>query len=91
MKLLRIGLRVWLMIASVLSFVGGWILLVHAPKPNQGASLYGVTTQTRPTLEPLPPLSNFGGGGDDSQNQFLFNVQPPVRSQSRSFFTTGGS
>ena len=90
MKLLKIGLRVWLTIASVLSFIGGWILLVHAPKPSQGTSLYGATTKTRPTLEPLPPLPSFGGGDDDSQNQ-LFNVQPNFQARSRPAFRTGGS
>lgn len=93
MKLLKAGLRVWITIASVVSFISGWILLVHAPKPNQSASLYDATTpKSQPTLAPLPPLSNFGGGDDDSQNQFSFNnVQPRVRAQSNPFFTTGGS
>ena len=93
MKLLKLGLRVWLTIASVLSFIGGWILLVHAPKPNQGASLYGATTtKAYPTLEPLPPLQSIGGGDDNSQNQFFFNnTQPNFQARSRPSFRTGGS
>ena len=90
MKLLKIGLRIWLTIASVLSFIGGWILLVHAPKPNQGTSLYGAT-KAQPTLEPLPSLQSFGGGDDDSQRQFFFNAQPNFQSRARPSFRTGGS
>jgi hypothetical protein len=91
MKLLKLGLHVWLTIASVLSFIGGWILLVHAPKPNQGTSLYGATTmKAQPTLEPLPPL-NLGGDNNNSQNQSFFNVQPNFQARSRPAFRTGGS
>src|ERR1051325_6718832 len=90
MKLLKLGLHVWLTIASVLSFIGGWILLVHAPKPKQGISLYSVT-KAQPTLEPLPPLQSVGGDEDNSQNQSFFNVQPDIQARSRPFFQTGGS
>ncbi len=35
MKLLKFGIRFWITITSVLSFLTGWIMLAHAPKPNQ--------------------------------------------------------
>jgi hypothetical protein len=80
MKILKFGLRFWITAASVLSFVGGWIMLVHAPKPYQ---LFQRTTAQ--ALEPLPPLSDFGTG-NNVQSQSFF--QPRQRN---AFFRTGGS
>lgn len=91
MKLLKLGIRFWITIASVVSFVGGWIMLVHSPKPYQGSSSNNNITPL-PTLEPLQPLSNFGDDGNSFQNQPLFSVQPQTRSRSiNPFFRTGGS
>ena len=81
MKLLKFGIRTWITIASVLSFLAGWVMLVHAPKPAQLAIFN--TTNTLPRLEPLPPL---GTDLSNFQNQTQF-FQP----QRRSFFRTGGS
>ncbi len=33
MKIVKKGLRVWLTIASVFTFLGGWIILSHSNKP----------------------------------------------------------
>ena len=89
MKLLKIGIRFWITIASVASFAVGWIMLVHAPKPYQPSQTVNAAL---PTLEPLPPLSQFGFGNDNSfQNQPMFNVQPRPRNGFNSFFRTGGS
>jgi len=81
MKLLKFGIRTWITIASVLSFLAGWVMLVHAPKPAQ-LSVFN-TAPTLPTLEPLPPL---GMDTNNIQSQSLF-----LRPRSRSFFRTGGS
>jgi hypothetical protein len=89
MNILKSGLRFWITSASILSFVGGWIMLVHAPKP---ASLIAQNTNTTapPTLEPLPPL--FGQSNNTFQNQQpLFSVQPQQRFGGSPFFRTGGS
>jgi hypothetical protein len=89
MKFLKIGIRFWLTLTSLLSFLTGWIMLAHAPKPNQaGVSSSNVAAQL-PTLEPLNSLS----ASDDNnfQNGSLFSVQPSVRSQFRPAFRTGGS
>lgn len=80
MKLLKSGLRFWITTASVLSFVGGWIMLVHAPKPAQ------LFPDPAPTLEPLPPL--FDLANNTSPSQSLFGFQPRQRN---AFFRTGGS
>jgi hypothetical protein len=58
MKLFRKLLRYWIGIASVLSFLGGWVILAHSPKPVQLQS----TTSVQPTALPgLPPIQAYGG------------------------------
>jgi hypothetical protein len=92
MKILKLGLRFWITLTSMFSFLVGWALLANAPKPNQLGSLLSRTNSGAPlpTLEPLRPLSEFQPGDNNSfQNQPAFGFQP--RSQSRRFFTTGGS
>jgi len=82
-KILKLGLRVWITIASVASFVLGWIMLVHAPKPPQFAM-----NVSSPTLEPLPPLLELESSNNFTNRQFS-NIQPQMRP--RTFFRTGGS
>jgi hypothetical protein len=91
MKLLKIGIRFWITITSVISFLTGWVMLAHAPKPNQTNSPATNLAVPLPTLEPLNPLPSFGSDDDTFQNQSLFNAQPSVRSQFRPSFRTGGS
>jgi hypothetical protein len=91
MKLLKIGIRFWVTITSVLSFLTGWVMLAHAPKPNQASSPSASLSAPLPTLEPLRPLSDFGSDDNGFQNQTLFSVQPSTRSQFRPSFRTGGS
>lgn len=91
MKLLKIGIRFWITLTSILSFLTGWVLLAHAPKPNQSNALLNNSSVAVPTLEPLQPLSGFNSGSDGAQNQPLFSVEPNVRSQFRPAFRTGGS
>jgi hypothetical protein len=90
MKLLKFGLRFWLTLTSVVSFVAGWIMLAHAPKPDQQNSVYSsVTSSTAPTLEPLPLLSDFNAN-NNSQDQFqLFQQRPSFGF--RPTLRTGGS
>ena len=91
MKSLKLGLRFWMTITSVFSFVGGWVLLVHSPKPAQlQFSLGNNNTSTVPTLEPLPPLSAFNSGGNN-QNVTVFSSQPRQRFFGGPSFRTGGS
>ena len=91
MKLIKLGIRFWITLTSVLSFLTGWIMLAHAPKPVQSNSSSDSISAPLPTLEPLHPLSDFGSGEDNFQNQSFFSVQPNVRSQFRPSFRTGGS
>ena len=89
MKLIKLGIRFWITLTSVLSFMTGWVMLAHAPKPNQSGSASTSIAAPLPTLE---PLNSFSGSDDNnSQNQPLFSVQPNTRSQFRPSFRTGGS
>jgi len=104
MKNFKVGLRIWILVTSVLSFMTGWAMLAHAGKP---ASLFQQAQPTQnpassqttnlPTLLPMPtliapiPLNN----GSSASNA---NLQPlpalPVIQQQQSFmpsFRTRGS
>jgi len=89
MKLLKLGIRFWITITSLLSFLVGWIMLAHAPKPDQSGWLASSSVAPLSTLEPLRPLSAFEPGTDGFQDQPMFGFQP--RNQFRPFFRTGGS
>lgn len=90
MKILKFGLRFWITLTSMVSFLTGWVMLANAPKPSQSNASASSVVAPFPTLEPMRPLSEFERGDDTFQdNQPLFDVQP--RNQSRPFFTTGGS
>jgi len=80
MKILKFSLRFWITFASIFSFVGGWIMLAHAPKPAQ------LFPDAAPTLAPLPPL--FDMADNTSHGQFVLGFQPQQRNP---FFRTGGS
>ena len=58
---LKSGIRIWIATTSVASFMGGWVLLAHAPKPaptiNKPAISAPVSTPM-PTLPPLPSPNN---------------------------------
>ena len=82
MKLIKFGIRTWITIASAFSFLAGWAMLVHAPKPAQLSTF--TAANTIPTLEPLQPL---GSDTNNFQNQPLFTVRP----RARSIFRTGAS
>lgn len=86
MKLLKLGLRFWITVTSIISFLMGWAMLAHSPKPVQTSSTQA--TQLLPTLSPLQPL-NFNGGDDDSQSSPLFQTfnSPSVMPR----FRTSGS
>ena len=91
MKLLKVGIRFWITITSVLSFLTGWIMLAHAPKPIQTNAGSNRIVTPLPTLEPLNPSIGFGSDEDNFQNPSLFSIEPSTRSQFRPSFRTGGS
>jgi len=88
MRSLKFLLRIWITLTSLVTFIAGWIMLAHSPKPVQAAQSTG--NSTLPTLEPLPPLSAFNSS-EDNQSQLFFDSAPQFRRGSSPFFRTGGS
>lgn len=84
MKIFKRSMRLWITVASMFSFLGGWILLAHAskPAPLQVAQPAISAPASNPTFQ--NPNSGFQSGG------FSF----PVQSQptfNRPILRTGGS
>ena len=86
MKTTKNGLRIWIASASVVSFMGGWSLLAHAPKPaplvtsSQKPSVSAPALAPLPTLPPLPQLN--GSGSTQVQDLQPLQTMP----QTQSFF-----
>ncbi len=78
MKLFRFALNIWITIASLVSFLLGWVFLAHAPKPvqPQQARISVVSPAVAlPTLSPLN-IPSGGNSGNGFQN-FQVQVAPP--------------
>jgi hypothetical protein len=80
MKPLKISLRIWIALSSLLSFLGGWALFSHSGKPapliaSPSAPSFNSSDQNAqnavllPTLQPLPSLDQLT---NSSNNQ----IQP---------------
>jgi hypothetical protein len=87
MKPFRKVLRYWFAFASLLSFLGGWIMLAHSPKPVQPTSV------NASALPALPPIQAFGS---DINNNGLGFFSPGSQSNSQlnsgfPLMRTGGS
>ena len=88
MKIFRKALHYWIAIASVFSFLGGWALLAHSPKPVHTTSVANIAP-----LPNLPPIQAFGEGGQTHLSSgglipFTPNNQP---SAGMPLLRTGGS
>jgi hypothetical protein len=53
MKFWKSLIRVWFTLASLSSFLIGWAVLAHAPKPNQ---FNPANVPAMPRLDPVPSL-----------------------------------
>jgi hypothetical protein len=77
MKILKIGLRIWIAAVSVVSFLMGWIMFAHSGKP---VSILGQTSQPQPVqaspLQPIPTLPPL----DDPQTS-MQSIQPLPQAQ----------
>ena len=62
MKIFRKILRYWIAIASVLSFLGGWVILAHSPKPVQQQPAASVQPINLPSLPPIQAYSGSNTG-----------------------------
>ena len=54
MKFWKTIIRIWFTLASLASFFVGWVVLAHAPKPNQ---FDPSNVPSMPKLEPVPSLN----------------------------------
>ena len=75
MKPLKIGLRVIIAIASLISFLGGWILFSHAGKPQPLFTSQPAPDNSSfvaPTLQPIPSLNDLTNDGSIGGS----NLQP---------------
>ena len=87
MKIWKTVIRIWFTLASLVSFLVGWSVLAHAPKPNQ-FNLSDVPPM--PGLDPVPSLNQvmFSSQSDDG----FFQPQPSQRSNQRALvLRSGGS
>ena len=89
MKPLKLGLRVWFTITSLVSFLVGWMLLSHAGKPtplippDTSNAASSSISNPLPTLQPLPSLGSLTTGSSSLQSL------PSVQSSApQSFFPT---
>lgn len=80
MKFWKSLIRVWFTIASLSSFLIGWAVLAHAPKPNQ---FNPANVQPMPKLDPVPTLKEIMFA-EQSQNFIRTN-------QRRVVLRSGGS
>lgn len=54
MKFWKSVIRIWFTLASLASFLVGWVVLAHAPKPNQ---FNPSDIPSMPKLDPVPSLN----------------------------------
>ncbi|MDD5369064.1 MAG: hypothetical protein PHQ40_08265 [Anaerolineaceae bacterium] len=81
MKPLKLGLRIWIALSSIIAFLGGWALFSHANKPvsifsapSQSQSIDSGALAPIPTLPPVPSLDQLTNGSRNSAIQPL----PPL-------------
>ena len=86
MKFWKSLIRVWFTLVSLASFLVGWAVLAHAPKPNQ-FNPSGVSAM--PKLDPIPSLEQvmLSGQSQVSQSSQSFTQ----RSQRSVVLRSGGS
>jgi hypothetical protein len=82
MKIWKSIIRIWFTLASVVSFLLGWAILAHAPKPNQ---FNPASVQALPQLDPVPSLN------DMLLPQQSFNIVSPNRNVMSRSLRSGGS
>jgi hypothetical protein len=74
MKIWKTIIRVWFTLASLGSFLIGWSVLAHAPKPNQ---FDPSSVPSLPKLDPVPSIEQVMVSGN-SQNFFRNNPRRVV-------------
>lgn len=93
MKLFKFGLNIWILLTSTLSFLAGWIMIAHAPKPGKNSTAQSVFATPMPTFAPLPDIGiNSGSNNGNFPQSPLLSIQPNfLPSAPMPVFRTGGS
>jgi hypothetical protein len=89
MKSLKKFIRIWIAGASLVGFMGGWLLLAHAGKPAPLQSQTPNSVTTLPTLAPLPSLDSQSFSSPSFGFQSL--LAPQVSSRGFPRLRTSGS
>jgi hypothetical protein len=84
MKIVKKGMRIWITIAAVFSFLGGWVLFSHSPKP---ASLQ----ISQPLISAPANIPTFSSPNNNSQSGGFLFPQQNQTFNSRTRLRTGGS
>ncbi len=87
MKIWKNLIRMWLTLVSLASFLVGWVVIAHAPKPNQ---FNPASVPAMPKLDPVPSLDQVMSS-DQSQTQNFFQLQPAQPITRRPVLRSGGS
>ncbi len=84
MKPFKLGLRIWIAVTSILSFLGGWMLFSHAGKPAPLIPSQPSNSQpsqfVMPNLPPVPALDQLTSSSSSSALQPLPSIQLPAPS-----------
>jgi hypothetical protein len=88
MKFIKLSMRFWITLTSLMSFLIGWAMLAHSPKPIQPVIVPLVNSVQLPALQPLDFSNNGNNNGSGARN-FQVNIQPS--SNFAPMFRTGGS
>ncbi len=89
MKLWKNLIRIWLTLVSLASFLVGWVVIAHAPKPNQFKPV-SVSVPAMPKLDPVPSLDQVMNS-DQSQTQNFFQLQSAQPIARSPVLRSGGS
>jgi len=89
MKIFKSLLHVWITLISVLTFLGGWIMLAHSKKPVQPTSSAASSVSLAP-MPTLPPIQAYNGSSSSSVPS-IGQVQPVQQQSFLPMMRTGGS
>ncbi len=92
MKIYKTFLHLWITLISLLSFLGGWVMLAHARKPIQPSQNTSNSTANYSPVPTLAPLQLFGTGDSNNNGGGLgFFAPNPQPSSGFGTLRTGGS
>ena len=75
LKVVKTILRFWIALTATGSFLAGWALFAHSPKPVQSSSGAPSLAGPLPTLAPLAPLDISGNSGNGAFQSPIFSGQ----------------